>query len=173
MRLRGALFRDSGGPAPGDSFGTLFGLFWVPGPKGPRRPCAGEGRSLPLAHVLEVYSEFPLFRSVKFPHTLVCLWYAVPPPAHFKKQEASDGLRYHLLRNDDTIKGLRLLYVICDWVLLNLWFACWSPLTKMTAIMKTTKTTQTTTNKELSAGLAEITETTETTGIQANHGPRG
>ena len=45
LRLRGALFRDSGGPAPGGSFGTLFGLFRGSGPEGPERPCAGRGRS--------------------------------------------------------------------------------------------------------------------------------
>ena len=45
LRLRGALFRDSGGPAPGDSFGTLFGLFQGSEPEGPGRPCAGQGRS--------------------------------------------------------------------------------------------------------------------------------
>ena len=38
LRLRGALCRDTGGPAPGHSFGTLFGLFEGSGPEGSRRP---------------------------------------------------------------------------------------------------------------------------------------
>ena len=38
MGLRGALFRDSGGPAPGDSLETLFQLFQGSGPEGPGSP---------------------------------------------------------------------------------------------------------------------------------------
>ena len=41
LRLRDALFRDFWGPVPGCSFQTLFGLFWVPGPKGPADPVWG------------------------------------------------------------------------------------------------------------------------------------
>ena len=44
-RVFRALLRDFGGPASGDSFRTLFGLFRGSGPEGPRRPCAGRGRS--------------------------------------------------------------------------------------------------------------------------------
>ena len=41
LRLRGALFRDFWGPAPGCSLRTLFGLFRVSGPEGPETLCAG------------------------------------------------------------------------------------------------------------------------------------
>ena len=44
-RLRGALFGNFWGPAPGYSFRTLSGLFRGSGPEGPGRPCVGRGRS--------------------------------------------------------------------------------------------------------------------------------
>ena len=49
LRLQGALFWDSAGPAPADSFGTLSGLFWGSGPEGPGRPKGGGGRTQVLS----------------------------------------------------------------------------------------------------------------------------
>ena len=58
--------------------------------------------------------------------------------------------------------------------LVNLWFACGSPVTKTTEITKMTKTTKTT-QTATSAGFTEIMETTKmtkTTGIQGANGFR-